>query len=253
MWASSPASTAGLSDGSARVGVPVRLCGSSANPARGGSAVTATPEHPLLLRIRLPLLFTPTDPLSRQSFEPLRERMVLKRFNVAPDPEFITTTPPPACGSEPVTRFPLTVAFCRVRDPLSEKIAAPASAPLSVLASPPSPRSAELLVNVLLRTTTVPLSLKIAPPRAPPPPPQHWPLPFPPNEPPLPPAPLLSMSVPMPKPPPPPNPPFPPLLPLTMDLCVPDAPPPPPKPPPPPLPLPLEPSSSLPPPPPPPP
>src|SRR5215471_6955101 len=197
------------------VGVPIVLRRSNARGPSWGSALTATPGHPLLFRIKLPLPLASTLPFSKQSLEPFRERIVLDRFRDAPGPEFMTTMPPPAWLLEPVTKLPLMVVFSRVSEPFSEKIAAPASAPLLALSvpaslTPPSPLSTSLPVNVLLRTITVPLSLKMAPPRAPPPPPQQLPLPAPPKGPRFPGAPCESSSVPMPKPAPPPNPPFPP-------------------------------------------
>src|ERR1700761_1946606 len=109
---------AGLPNGSAMVGVPIVLSGSNASCANSGSAVTATPGHPLLFRIKLPLLFVVlTVPvlllpvgsevlISKQSFEPFRERIVLWRENdaCAGTPwtrgKAITTTPPPAWLSE---------------------------------------------------------------------------------------------------------------------------------------------------------
>src|SRR5712691_5638591 len=153
----------------------------------------------------------------------------------------IATIPAP----EPVPELPLMAESTTVSRPLREKIAAPASAPLAagksiVIRAPPWPLVTKLLVKVLFRIVTVPLSLKTAPPRAaPPPPPKRLPLPQQPSppspakEPPLPPPPKTNLP---PPPPPPPKPPSPP------ELLPP--PPPPPKPPFPPL--------SLPPPPPPP-
>ena len=53
------------------------LRGSNARPARWGSALTATPGHPLLFRIKLPLPLASTLPFSKQSLDPFRERIVL--------------------------------------------------------------------------------------------------------------------------------------------------------------------------------
>src|SRR5215472_10323263 len=127
-----------LPAGSARVGVPVLLCLSTANGASCGSVVTATPGHPSLSRIKLPLPFASTVPVlvppigggvpSRMhSLAPFREMIVLKTLNVAltealvPRGSPTTTTPPPA----PVAKLSLMVAFSRVSEPFREKIAAP--------------------------------------------------------------------------------------------------------------------------------
>ena len=87
--------------------------------------------------------------------------IVLLRMIVVADPSSKTEMP----GSINVLWLLLIVVLRTVREPLREKIAPPASAPLPA-SNPPTPLSTLLAVKVQLMILTVPPSLKMAPPKA---------------------------------------------------------------------------------------
>jgi len=120
-------------------------------------------EHSFIVPVGFPLA---SDP-------PLLKMIVLSRVKeVGMRLEVCWIT---MAASEPVLRLPLNVESFTVSWPFNEKMAPPASAPLSAApglpAPPPFPRVTEFPLNVLLLTVTVPPSLKMVPPNAAPPPP----------------------------------------------------------------------------------
>src|SRR5208282_2158799 len=104
-----------------------------------GSAVATTPRQLSLFWIRLPApLAVIEKPAKAHSSEPLLEMIVLSSAkNVdASGVVWIRTTPPP----DPELSLPLIVALSTDRCPFREKIAPPASAPLSADPPPELPR-----------------------------------------------------------------------------------------------------------------
>src|SRR5262249_30847243 len=114
-----------------------------------GSLVVTTPGHgekkldpePLFM-IKLPAPTAFTKPATKKhSLAPLLAIMLLDRMNLTGwRMDHVTTMAPP----EPVLWLPLNVEFSTCRMLSTEKIAPPASAPLSADPPPPTPRVTKL-------------------------------------------------------------------------------------------------------------